>query len=155
MGAPRGVKGEVRFECFCDSPDFLRGVSRLYFDGSGEKSLAVKRYYPSVPSIIFEGREDRQSASLLTGKTVWFDREETSLPDGVFFNDDLLGLRVYDADSGETVGTLVSVEEGGRGFLYRIKGEREYLVPAVDAFVISLDLQNGIAVRLIEGLEVG
>lgn len=155
MGAPRGVKGELRFECYCDSPDFLRGVKRLYFDGKGEKSLAVKRYYPSIPSVIFEGREDRQSAAMLTGRTVWFDRDETPLPEGVFFNDDLVGLAVYDADSGEELGVLAEIEEASRGFLYRIKGEKEYLVPDVDAFIVSRDPEKGIAVRLIEGMEVG
>ncbi len=155
LGAPRGVKGELRFDCWCDSPDFLRGVNRFYFDAEGTKSLAVKRYYPSIPSIVFEGREDRQTAALLTGKTLWFDRDDVSLPQGVYFNDDLIGLPVYDADSGEVFGELSAIEEGSRNFLYRIKGEREYLVPAVDAFIISRDLEKGIAVRLIEGMEVG
>lgn len=155
LGAPRGVKGELRFDCWCDSPEFLRGVKRFYFDAEGTKSLAVKRYYPSIPSVVFEGREDRQTAALLTGKTIWFDRNEVSLPDGVYFNDDLIGLPVYDADSGETIGVLSAIEEGSRCFLYRIKGDTEYLVPAVDAFVISRDLEKGIAVRLIEGMEAG
>lgn len=155
LGAPRGVKGELRFECWCDSPDFLRSVNRFYFDAEGTKSLAVVRYYPSIPSIVFEGREDRQSAALLTGRKLWFAREDVVLPDGVYFNDDLVGLTVFDAESGAVLGTLAAVEEGSRNFLYRIKGEKEYLVPAVDAFVKSIDLEKGIGVSLIEGLEVG
>ena len=154
LGAPRGVKGELKFTCYCDSPDFLRGVKRFYFDENGEKSLEVKRYYPSIPSIVFEGREDRQSAALLTGRKLWFDRDDVSLPEGVYFNDDLIGLRVYDAENGEDIGVLSAIEEGSRNFLYRIKGDKEYLVPAVDAFVKSVDPEKGIAVSLIEGLEV-
>lgn len=155
LGAPRGVKGELRFDCWCDSPDFLRGVKRFYFDAEGTKSLGVSRYYPSIPSIVFEGREDRQSAALLTGRKLWFDREEVVLPTGVFFNDDLVGLKAFDAESGELLGTLVAVEEGSRNFLYRIKGEKEYLVPAVDAFVKSVSLEDGLRIELIDGLEVG
>ncbi len=155
LGAPRGVKGELRFDCWCDSPDFLRSVNRFYFDAEGAKSLAVKRYHPSIPSIVFEGREDRQSAALLTGRKLWFDREDVSLPEGVYFNDDLVGLKVYDAESGEDIGTLTAIEEGNRNFLYRIKGDKEYLVPAVDAFVKSVSLEKGIGISLIEGLEVG
>ncbi len=154
LGAPRGVKGELRFDCWCDSPDFLRSVNRFYFDAEGTKSLAVKRYHPSIPSIVFEGREDRQSAALLTGRKLWFDRDDVSLPEGVYFNDDLIGLAVYDAESGEELGVLSAIEEGSRNFLYRIKGDKEYLVPAVDAFVKSVDPEKGIAVSLIEGLEV-
>lgn len=155
LGAPRGVKGELKFICWCDSPDFLRGVNRFYFDENGEKSLAVKRYYPSIPSIVFEGREDRQTAALLTGKTLWFDREDITLPEGVYFNADLIGLPVYDADTEEVLGTLTAIEEGARNFLYRIEGEKKYLVPDVDAFIISRDPQKGISVRLIEGMEIG
>ncbi len=155
LGAPRGVKGELRFDCWCDSADFLSSVSRFYFDAEGTKSLAVKRYYPSIPSIVFEGREDRQSAALLTGRKLWFAREDVTLPDGVYFNDDLLGLTVYDVENGEPIGALIAVEEGARNFLYRVKGEKEYLIPAVDAFVKSIDPEKGIGISLIEGLEVG
>lgn len=157
LGAPRGIKGELKFTCWCDSPEFLAGVKRLYFDANGEKSLAVKRYHASIPSIVFEGREDRQTAALLTGKQIWFDRDEVVLPEGVYFNADLIGLPVLDADSGEQIGVLTSIEEGARNFLYRIEGtdgETNYLVPAVDAFIISRDLHKGITVRLIEGMEV-
>lgn len=155
LGAPRGVKGELRFDCWCDSPDFLRGVDRFYFDAEGTKSLAVKRFYPSIPSVVFEGREDRQTAALLTGRKLWFDRDDVTLPEGVFFNDDLIGLKVFDHDSGEEIGVLTSIEEGSRNFLYRIKGdETEYLVPAVEAFVKSVSLE-GLRVTLIPGLEVG
>ncbi|MBR6594125.1 MAG: 16S rRNA processing protein RimM [Clostridia bacterium] len=155
LGAPRGVRGELRFDCWCDSPDFLRNVKRFYFDAEGTKSLAVVRYHSSIPSVVFEGREDRQSAALLTGRRIWFAREDVCLPEGVYFNDDLIGLTVYDAESGEVIGTLAAIEEGCRNFLYRIKGDKEYLVPAVDAFVKSIDLEKGIAVSLIDGLEVG
>lgn len=154
LGAPRGIKGELRFDCWCDSPSVLKDVERLYFDAEGTKSLAVKRFYPSIPSIVFEGREDRQSAALLTGRKLWFDRDDVALPDGVYFNDDLIGLPVYDAASGAVIGTLRAVEEGSRNFLYRIKGEKEYLVPAVDAFVKSIDIEDGIKIELIDGLEV-
>ena len=155
LGAPRGVKGELRFDCWCDSPAFLSNVKRFYFDAEGTKSLAVKRYHPSIPSIVFEGREDRQTAALLTGRKLWFDRDDVVLPEGVYFNDDLIGLRVYDAENGEDIGVLSAIEEGSRNFLYRIKGDKEYLIPAVDAFIKAVDPEKGIAVSLIEGLEVG
>lgn len=153
--APRGIKGELKFDCWCDSPDFLRGVVCFYLDSKGEKPLRVKKYFPSIPSIVFEGYEDRGAASVLTGRKLWFDRADVSLPDGVFFNDDLLGLPVFDADSGAPLGTLAAIEDGARHFNYRIKGEKEYLLPAVEEFVISVSLTEGIRVHLLEGMEVG
>jgi len=151
--APRGVKGELRFDCWCDSPEFLRGVERLYLDEAGGDFLRVKKYFPSIPSIVFEGYEDRRSASVLTGRTLWFNRAEVVLEDGAVFNDDLIGLPVYDAESGLEIGTLSAVEEGTRHWLYRVSGgERAYLLPAVPEFIVALDPEKGLRVRLIEGL---
>jgi 16S rRNA processing protein RimM len=105
LNSPRGIKGEVRFDCWCDSPEFLIGVNRFYLDDKGERFLTVKQYRPSIPSIIFEGYEDRAKASTLTGRTVYFDRNDITLEEGVCFNDDLISLPVFDMDSGEQIGS--------------------------------------------------
>ncbi len=152
--APRGIKGELRFDCWCDSPDFLRGVVCFYLDSKGEKPLRVKKFFPSIPSIVFEGYEDRGACSVLTGKKLYFNRDDVKLPEGVFFNDDLIGLEVFDDDSGERLGVLAAIEDGARHYNYRIKGEKEYLLPAVDEFVKSISLTSGIRVHLLEGMEV-
>ena len=150
--AARGVKGELKFDCWCDSPDFLSGVDRLYLDACGTRFLRVKRYHPSIPSVVFEGYEDRQSASVLTGKVLWFDRDDIRLPEGVYFNDDLIGLPVFDADSGVRIGSLSAIEDGARNYLYRVSGDvREYLIPAVPQFIVALSVKEGVRVRRIEG----
>ena len=66
-----GIKGELRFDCWCDSPEFLIKVKKFYLDDKGEKFLEIASYRPSIPSVIFKGYEDRNSASVLTGKTVF------------------------------------------------------------------------------------
>ena len=33
-----GVKGEVRFNPWCDNPEFVKKFKTLYFDNQGEKS---------------------------------------------------------------------------------------------------------------------
>ena len=94
LNSPRGIKGELRFACWCDSPEFLEGVRTFYLDAEGMRPLRVVLYRPSIPSLIFEGYEDRSRASQLVNRTIYFDREDVSLPEGVVYNDDLLGLPV-------------------------------------------------------------
>ena len=85
LNSPRGIKGEVRFDCWCDGPEFLEGVETLYLDPEGKKPLKVALYRASIPSIIFEGYEDRSKAALLTGRTVYFDRRDVVLPTIVLY----------------------------------------------------------------------
>lgn len=155
LNSPRGIKGEVRFDCWCDGPEFLEGVETLYLDPEGKKPLKVALYRASIPSIIFEGYEDRSKAALLTGRTVYFDRRDVVLPEGTVFNDDLIGLPVFDYESGARIGTLTDVEEAPRGYRYVISaGEKRYCVPAVDEFVRRVSVEDGFFVTLIDGLEL-
>ena len=61
LNSPRGLKGELRFECWCDSIEFLSGVKRLYLDPEGKRPLEVKAFRETVSTVIFVGFEDRNS----------------------------------------------------------------------------------------------
>ncbi|MBE6683300.1 MAG: 16S rRNA processing protein RimM [Ruminococcaceae bacterium] len=152
LNSPRGLKGELRFDCWCDSIEFLSGVKHLYLDSEGKRPLEVKSFRETVSTVIFVGYEDRNSAASLTGRTVYFDREDIALPEGVFYNDDLIGASVKDENSGDTVGTLVKIEEGVASDIYYVEGEKNYIVPAVDEFIVSANPQE-IIIRFIDGLE--
>lgn len=152
LNSPRGLKGELRFDCWCDGIDFLNGVKYLYLDNDGKRRLEVKAFRETVSTIIFVGYEDRNSAASLTGRIVYFDREDIPLPEGVYYNDDLLGATVVDEITGNTVGTLTRIEEGVASDLYFIEGEKKYILPAVDEFIVKAE-PSGIIVRLIDGFE--
>ncbi|MBP5155705.1 MAG: 16S rRNA processing protein RimM [Clostridia bacterium] len=153
LNSPRGLKGELRFDCWCDGLDFLSGVKYLYLDNKGARPLEIKEIRESLSTIVFVGYEDRTAASSLTGRTVWFDREDIKLPEGVCYNDDLIGLDVIDADTGRVVGRLARIEEGAASELYYVEGEKNCIVPAVKEFVLSKDIEKGITIRFLEGTE--
>ena len=176
LNSPRGIKGELKFSCWCDSPDYLEGVEYLYLDPKGEKRLKIVNYRPNIPSIVFEGYEDRTACAVLTGRTVYFDRYDPALPGDVIYNDDLIGHRerfflvVRDIDEGDAqlvvhvfkleLHLLAHLEiqcaKTIGGFLYYIAGgEKEYLMPAVDRYIVSVDLEQGIRVHVDEGLRIG
>ncbi len=154
LGGPRGIKGELRFDCWCDDPEFLLDVKTLYLDCDGKRPIEVISYRPTIPSIIFKGYEDRTSASALTNRTLWFDRDDIILPDGVCFNDDLIGLTVFCEENGKTYGILDEIEENITGFYYIVKGDGvTYRVPDVDRYILRRSVENGIFVAPLEGLE--
>ena len=88
------------------------------------------------------------------GKPLSIRRSDSTRPDGEFFDDELLGLEVYDCDTGALLGTLTAVDEYPASKVYTVKGEREILIPAVkDAFIRSVDLDAGrMNVKVWEGM---
>lgn len=154
LNSPRGLKGELRFECWCDDAEFLSGVSRLYLDPNGKRFLEVERYIPHLGTVVFKGYFDRTSASALTGRTLWFDREDVTLPEGTWFNDDLIGTPVYNDATGEDLGVLREVEEKGGRLLWHIARDgMEFLFPPVPDLTVSVVPGEAIRIILIEGMD--
>lgn len=153
LNSPRGIKGEIRFDCWCDSIEFLSGVKYLYLDREGKRPLEVKAFRETVSTVIFVGYEDRNLAASLNGRTVYFDREDISLPEGVFYNDDLIGVSVIDEATNAVIGKLKRIEEVVASDIYYVEGEKKYVIPAVDEFIVRANPETGIVVRLIDGLE--
>ncbi|MDD4124541.1 MAG: ribosome maturation factor RimM [Eubacteriales bacterium] len=152
LNSPHGIKGEVKFACYCDSPEFLSGVKRLYLDEEGTKPLEIVMYRSSIPSIIFKGYEERELASVLNGRTVWFDREDVKLPEGVFYFDDLIGETAYEADTDKQLGTVADVEEVAGNIYYIIQGEKSFRIPAIEQFVVKAYPGEGLYLRIPEGM---
>ena len=89
----------------------------------------------------------------MKGKTVFIDRTGVELPDGRHFIADLMGLEVMDAATGEKLGVVADVLTPPAHEVYVVKGEHEYMIPAVDEFLVETNVEGGyIKVRLIEGM---
>lgn len=151
----RGLKGELKIDSYCDSPQAFCSFDRVYLDCAGNdvrKVLSAKIYKDFV-YLLIEGVSSAESADKLRGKLVYINRDDMLLDDDTVFIDDIIGLNVYDADNGIDYGTLEEVFNTGASDIYRIvKNGKEYLVPAVDEIVISIDLEKGIFIRPIPGL---
>ena len=147
-----GIRGEVKIVPWCDSPEFLLQFDTLYLDGRPVNVLEARVHKGNVLARL-EGVEDVNAAMSLKGRTVFIDRTGVELPEGRHFIADLIGLNVVDADSGEALGVVADVLTPPAHEVYVVKGEHEYLIPAVDEFVIETNVEGGyIRVRLIEGM---
>ena len=147
-----GIQGEVKIVPWCDSPEFLCDFNTLYIDEKPVKVRSARIHKGNVLAFL-EGVDDVNAAMRLKGKTVFIDRTGVELPDGRHFIADLIGLEVRDAGSGTVWGTVTDVLTPPAHEVYVVKGEREYLIPAVDEFLIETNVEGGfIRVRLIEGM---
>ena len=97
---------------------------------------------------------DCPASFLLRGRQLGdaVDQVDVTLPDGQYFQQDLLGIAV-ETDTGEPVGTLREILDLPRGSVYVVQGAREVLIPDRPEFVRSIDPDAGrMVVHLIEGM---
>ena len=146
-----GIHGEVRIVPWADSPEFLRGFSTLYTDGTPIRVTSSRVHKGSVIAKL-DGVDTVEQAMLLKGKTVQIRRTDAKLPEGSFFLADIIGLPVVD-ESGQKLGVLREVLSPSVQQVYVVDGEREIMIPAVPEFILETNIAGGyIKVRLIEGM---
>ena len=96
--------------------------------------------------------DDVNAAMTLKNRVVSIARADVTLPDGQYFQQDLLGIAV-ETDAGEPLGTLREILDLPRGSVYVVQGDREVLIPDRPEFVCSIDPAAGrMVVHLIEGM---
>lgn len=151
-----GVRGEMKLQSLCDSPEVLASLDRVFFK-KGEKYVEKEVNRASVfkQFVIMgiEGITDIDMAAALKGTTIYAAREDFELDEGTYFIADIEGLPVFDNISGEKYGTVKEVINRGAHDIYVIStpwGER--LVPVVDEFVKKVDIESGVYIETIPGL---
>ena len=117
-----GVRGEVRITPWADSAAFLRGFRTFYIDGQPVRVLR-SRVHKNQLIAQLEGYDDVNAAMTLKNKVIHIDRADAKLPEGRYFLQDLLGMRVV-SDAGETLGELADVLDLPQGSVYVVRGAR-------------------------------
>ena len=148
-----GIRGEVKVNPAGFDPAFIAGFDTLYIDGRATAVLAA-RVHKSTVLLTLPGVEDMDAALALKGKAVAIRRTDAALPEGEFFDEELQDMAVLDDETGETIGTLERVLHYPAHDVYEVRGEREYLIPAVPGvFIASVDADAGIMrVKMQKGL---
>jgi len=148
-----GIHGEVKVLPWSDDPEFLLDFDTFYVDGT-PMEVQSSRVHKQNVLILFDGIQDINDAMRLRDKVLSIHRDDVQLPEGRHFIVDLFGLEVRDADSGAIIGHIHDVLTPPAQTIYVVRGgEREYMIPAVDAFVLETNVEEGyLTVRLIEGM---
>lgn len=144
-----GIKGELRVQYWCDSPEFFKSFTRVYLkkDGAGERRVLSARPHGNVMLLTLEGVDDTDKANALRGRTVYVKREDAPLPAGRYFIAELIGCTVRDADDAEkTYGVIKDVTNSGASDIWHIENDgRLYLLPSIPEIVKKVDVENGVA----------
>ena len=135
-----GIRGEVRVQPRDGDPAFLTRFKTFYIDGQ-PVSPTANHVHKSLVLMKFPGVEDMNAALTYKDKDLYIRRADARLPEGAYFDDELLGMGVFDAATGEELGKLTAVENYPAHKVYTVKGRREYLIPAVkDVFIKSVEI---------------
>lgn len=121
IGAPHGVRGELRVKPYTGDPLALGDYGTLY-DAQG-RAFDVTDIRPAknVVVVTFEQVTDRTKAEALNGVELFIDRSQLpdeELEEDEFFIADLVGLAVF--ENGEKAGEIVAVHDFGAGDLLEV-----------------------------------
>lgn len=150
-----GVRGEMRVDPWCDSPEFLKKFKVLYLDKNGEKSINVtSRVHSNMVLMKIEGVDTVEKASAMRNKILYMNRNDTSIPENTYYIQDLIGCTVLDVDSEEKYGIISFVSRTGANDVWHIKNNgKEYLIPAIPDVVIDTDVKNEkVYIRPLKGI---
>lgn len=91
-----------------------------------------------------EGVNTPEQAQLWRNKVLYMNRQDAKLPEGSYFIQDLIGLRVYDEHE-KYYGAITNVLETGANDVYELKSEdgRLYYIPAIPSVVLQTDVDGG------------
>jgi 16S rRNA processing protein RimM len=140
-----GIRGELRCRVVTDFPKqrFRRG--RTVLIRGAPHVIQAARLQASVVLLKLEDVADRTAAEAFRGADVEVPATDTlPLPRGQFYWHQVIGLRVEDATTNESLGVIADILETGANDVYIVHGERgEILVPAIKDVVREIDPAAG------------
>ena len=143
-----GVRVEVMVLSWLDAPEMLCEFDRCRIGGKDYEMESV-RVQKTCNLVKLSGIDTMEDAQKLRGKVLELHRED--IDDDVIFAAELIGVEVF--AEGENIGTIREVLDYPGNQVYVVRGEHEYMIPAVRQFILSTDMENNtMQVRLIEGM---
>ena len=143
-----GVRGEVKVLPWLDSVEDLCDFDRCRIDGK-DYEIETCRIQKTCNLVKLSGVDTMEDAQKMRGKILNLYRED--IDDDIIFAAELIGVEVL--CDGASIGTVADVLDYPGNKVYVVRGEHEYMIPAVSAFVLDTDMAaNRMEVRLIEGM---
>ena len=143
-----GIRGEVKVLCWLDDPEMLCEFERCRINGK-EYIMDQVRVQKTCNLVKIKGIDTMEAAQAMRGKIIELYRED--IDDEVIFAAELIGMEVF--AGGESIGKIREVLDYPGNSVYVVKGHYEYMIPAVNQFILSTDMEaNRMEVKLIEGM---
>lgn len=145
-----GLKGALKLELYTDNPE------RRFFTGAEftlqvpeaspwhGKTVTVREYrvMNGNPVVFLDDVDDRTAAEGLVRAILWIDQDVDEVEDNAWFDHQLVGLDVVRDDV--VIGRVARVEHMPAQDRLIVKaGEKEVMVPFVEAIVPTVDVSAG------------
>jgi len=147
IGAPHGVRGEVRLRSFTAEPDAIAAYGPLQTEDG--RTIAIESLRPAKDHFVatLSGIHDRDAAAQLANEKLYVPRERLPQLDDPeeFYHSDLIGLAVVDR-GGQRLGSVVAIHNFGAGDLIELKldaSNKTELLPFDDTNVPHVDIAGG------------
>ena len=147
IGAPHGVRGEVRLHSFTANPTAIATYGPLETEDG--RVFKIESLRPAKHAFVakLSGVADRDTAERLAMTKLYVPRERLPEPGEAneFYHADLIGLRAVD-NTGRECGTVVAVHNFGAGDLIELQppdGARTELLPFDAATVPEVNIADG------------
>ena len=153
-----GIKGEVKVQPWCDDPQLLCELDTLYYKSGTPVEIERARVANNIVVMKIKGVDTANDANKLRNRVLYLDRDDIVLEEGAFFIQDLIGLKVIDADNGREYGIITDVSQTGANDVYHIKAPdgKMYYIPAIKDVVKQTDIKGGeMLITPLEGLFEG
>ncbi|QIB33237.1 ribosome maturation factor RimM [Ancylobacter pratisalsi] len=148
IGAPHGVRGEVRLFVFAESPESLLAYGPLT-DEAGKRHFELAALRPAKDHFVarFKGIDSREAAEALTNEGLHVSRDLLPEIDDEddFYQADLIGLAAVTTE-GEPFGRVLAVHDFGAGDILEIApeaGGKTVMLPFTRAVVPGVDIAAG------------
>ena len=143
-----GLRGEVKVLCWLDDPEMLCEFDRCRIGGK-EFEMEQGRVQKTCNLVKLQGIDTVEEAQKMRGKKVELYRED--IDEEVIFAAELIGMDVFAGD--EKIGKIADVLTYPGNSVYVVKGQYEYMIPAVSQFILETNMEeNTMQVKLIEGM---
>lgn len=144
IGAPQGVRGEVRVTPLTDFPERFRELKTALLDDGTSLPIESVRYHQQFVLLKFRGMDNRNDIEHLRGKLIKVERKDlVQLPAGHYYIFDIVGLEVYTEEE-EYLGKVTDVLETGSNDVYIVeqKDKQPLLIPALKSVVLQIDIPS-------------
>lgn len=141
LGRPRGVRGEMFVTPETDFPERFEDIKEILVRTKDDWKMYKVEWSKMIsnrPVIKFEAIATPEEAGRLTNRHLGVPKKDlVSLPEDTYFLFDLVGCKVFDEKSGDSLGLLVDVECYPGNDVYVIESEsgKQMRIPAVKEFV--------------------
>jgi 16S rRNA processing protein RimM len=147
IGAPHGIRGEVRLQSFTGEPMAIADFGPLE-NKDCTQSFEIETVRPAKNVLVarFKGVGDRSAAERLCNIELYVPRERLPAPAAdEFYHADLIGLTAV-TTAGEPIGTVVAIHNFGAGDVLELQPAGQLatvMLPFTAAAVPVVDVAGG------------